>query len=319
MTSTTVDKLLDFAVAPGFTSFGYKVRSKDFAPTPDLGGRDFVVTGASSGLGAATAEILAGAGATVHLVVRNVTKGEDVRARIAEHADGGSLRVWECDVSSLESVRSFASSFTGEVEKLDALVHNAGTMPPERELTDEGLELTFATNVAGPFLMTGLLLPLLKQAAPARVINVSSGGMYGARLDAADPQLTSRDFNGTRFYAHTKRCQVVLTGEWQARPAGTGVSAHAVHPGWADTPGVEDSLPGFHKLMKPLLRDAHQGADSIAWLCWAPEPLADPGRFWHDRMPRPIHRLPKTRETPADRERLWQALVETTGLDEGII
>ena len=91
----------------------------------------------------------------------------------------------------------------------------------------------------------------------------------------------------------------MLTELWQERIAGSGVTAHSMHPGWADTPGVRASLPTFRKVMRPLLRDERQGADTIAWLCWAPEPLADPGRFWHDRRPRPTHRVPWTREERA--------------------
>jgi NAD(P)-dependent dehydrogenase (short-subunit alcohol dehydrogenase family) len=317
VTSRPVDRLLDLTVVPGFSAVGYRLRKSGFEQTPDLSGRSMLVTGASSGLGAAACEILAEAGASVHLLVRDPAKGESVRAGIVERTGNDLLRVWTCDVARLDSVREFAMAFAAEVPSLHALVNNAGVLPPERTRTPDGIELTFATNVVGPFLLTALLLPALEAGAPARVVNVSSGGMYTARLRADDLQLDDAEFDGARFYAHTKRCEVVLTELWQERMAATGVSFHAMHPGWADTPGVKDSLPRFHRLMRPILRDARQGADTIAWLCWADEPAADPGRFWHDREARPTHRGGKTRESDADRARLWAECERLAGWTAG--
>jgi NAD(P)-dependent dehydrogenase (short-subunit alcohol dehydrogenase family) len=137
--------------------------------------------------------------------------------------------------------------------------------------------------------------------------------MYTARLDGDDPQLERREFDPPAFYAHTKRCEVVLTELWQERLDGNSVTAHSMHPGWADTPGVETSLPRFHRVLRPLLRDARQGADTIAWLCWADEPLRAPGRFWHDREPRRTHRLGRTRESAEDRRALWAECEDVTG------
>jgi dehydrogenase/reductase SDR family member 12 len=304
--ATLADRLMDATVVPGFTSLGYRFRSRAWAEAPDLGHLSVAVTGASSGLGAATCELLAESGATVHMVVRDVAKGERVRADIAERAQSAGLRVWRCDVADQASVREFAAAFRDEVPKLDALVNNAGAMPPERASSPDGIELTFATNVTGPLLLSLELLSPLRSATPGRVINVSSGGMYGARLDAGDVQLARRDYDPVKFYAHTKRCEVILTELCQERLGGPALTFHATHPGWADTPGVQESLPRFRRLMSPLLRDSRQGADTLAWLCWAPDPVRDPGRFWHDRRPRPTHKLPATRESREDRERLWE-------------
>ena len=299
------DRLMDATVVPGFTSIGYRIRSRGWEATPDLAGRAVLVTGASSGLGAATCELLAEAGAEVHMLVRDTQKGERVRAQIAAKAGSGALRVWRCDISDQASIREFAAAFAGEVPKLDALVNNAGVMPPERSKSPDGIELSFATNVTGPLLLALELLPTLRAAAPGRVVNVSSGGMYTAKLDADDLQLERRNYDPIRFYAHTKRCEVILTELCQERLGGDGVSFHSTHPGWADTPGVQDSLPGFRRLMAPFLRDERQGADTFAWLCWASEPIARPGSFWHDRRYRPTHKLPNTKESRDARERLW--------------
>jgi NAD(P)-dependent dehydrogenase (short-subunit alcohol dehydrogenase family) len=161
-------------------------------------------------------------------------------------------------------------------------------------------------------------LPSLRGAAPSQVVNVSSGGMYTSKLEIDDLQLEHRDYDPPGFYAHTKRCEVILTELWAERLAGTGIAAASMHPGWADTPGVQTSLPRFRAVMRPLLRDADQAADTIVWLAGSPEAERRPGLFWHDRAPRPTHRVPWTRESEADRRRLWDACVRLSGWDDRI-
>jgi dehydrogenase/reductase SDR family member 12 len=311
-----LDKAMDLTVLPGYSRIGIAVRRAfwDEPAEAGLSGKRILITGASSGLGAAAAELFARGGAEVHMLVRNREKGEQVRARI-EAAAGARPELELCDLSSLTSVREFAAGFAQRHQRLDVLVNNAGVMPPARERTPEGIELSFATNVLGPYLLTELALPLLHRAAPSRVINVSSGGMYTERLDADDLQLDRREYDPPAFYAHTKRCEVILTELWNERQAAGGVSFHSMHPGWADTPGVETSLPTFRRVMRPVLRDAAEGADTIVWLAGAEQPELQPGRFWHDRAPRNTHRLARTRETAADRERLWKECRALAGLD----
>jgi dehydrogenase/reductase SDR family member 12 len=116
-------------------------------------------------------------------------------------------------------------------------------------------------------------------------------------------------------YARHKRAQVVLTELWAERLAERGVRVHSMHPGWVDTPGLERSLPRFRSALRPLLRTPEQGADTIVWLGAAPEPAESSGRFWHDRAERPTHLLPRTRETPEERRRLWGECIRLTGLE----
>ena len=186
----------------------------------------------------------------------------------------GTVKLELCDLSDLSEVRRFAESFQARFARLDLLVNNAGVLPSERTHTPDGVELTFATNVLGPFLLTSLLLPALLAAAPSRVITVSSGGMYTARLRTDDLQLEKQPFDGARFYAHTKRAQVALNRVWAERLPADRVAFHAMHPGWVDTAGLRASLPRFRRVMRPLLRDARQGADTIVWLGTQPDARA---------------------------------------------
>ena len=218
-----------------------------------------------------------------------------------------------CDLSELESVRQFAGRFRDQASRLDVLVNNAGVMTEARDVSADGIELTLATNVVGPFLLTNLLIPLIEESAPARIINVSSGGMYTQKLRVDDLQSERGQFDGPKVYARTKRAEVILTELWAEQLAGTGVVVHSMHPGWADTPGVRSSLPRFYKLTRPLLRTPQQGADTIVWLGAADEPGRSTGVFWHDRRPRPTHLLPWTRETQQEREQLWARCAQLSG------
>src|SRR4051794_33212840 len=147
-----------------------------------MDGRVVLLTGPTSGIGLAAASAFARLGARVQLLARNLERGERARA------GSGAERVWECDVSSLRSVRDVARRFRDEQPELHVLVNNAGVLPAERSLSIDGNELAFATNVLGPFLLTGLLVPGLEAGAPSTVVNVSSGGMYTARLAVDDLQ-----------------------------------------------------------------------------------------------------------------------------------
>jgi NAD(P)-dependent dehydrogenase (short-subunit alcohol dehydrogenase family) len=217
-----------------------------------------------------------------------------------------------CDLARLDSVREFAQRFSDRVPRLDVLVNNAGVLTPKRTLSPDGIELTFAVNVLSPFLLTAELRGALRRAAPSRVINVSSGGMYAQRLNADDLQ-NVRDFSGTTAYAQTKRAEVVLTEMWAERLAPDRIAVNAMHPGWADTAGVRSSLPRFYRLTRPLLRTPAEGADTIVWLGAAPAGASVSGGFWHDRAQRPVHILPTTRESAADRRHLWSACERLSG------
>lgn len=308
-----LDTLLDRTVIPGYTDLGFRLRARGWDAPPSMAGKVAMVTGATGGIGLAAAVGFARLGADTRLLVRSAERGEAAAAAVRDVVPDAEVAVELCDVSDLGAVRAFAERFAAKERRLDVLVHNAGVLPPQRTLTDDGLELTFATNVAGPFLLTALLADLLAASAPSRVIFVSSGGMYTAQLDVDALLATAGDFDGTRAYAQTKRAEVVLTEQWADRLRERGVVVHSMHPGWVDTPGVRNALPTFNRVMGPLLRDADAGADTIVWLGAAEGPLRSTGRFWHDRAERPTHRVPWTKESEEERRRLWDACVRVTG------
>ncbi|MFA4927732.1 MAG: SDR family NAD(P)-dependent oxidoreductase [Patulibacter sp.] len=320
--AAAADTFLDRTVVAGYTAPGLALRRR--APgwsdeLPSMAGRTVAITGPTSGIGEAAAARFAALGATVLLLVRNREKGATTRERIvAERVRHGGeipdVRLVTCDIADLTSVRACAEQLRKSGEPLHVLVHNAGAMPPERKTSPDGIELSWATNVVGPFLLTSLLQERLVQSAPARVITVSSGGMFTQRLDVDDPEGEHREYRPASAYARAKRAQVVLNELWSERLRGLGVTFHAMHPGWVDTPGVQDSLPGFHKLTGKLLRSPDEGADTIVWLGAADAPAGRTGLFWHDRRARPTHRVPWTREDPADRQRLWALCREQAGL-----
>ncbi|HYH72485.1 MAG TPA: SDR family NAD(P)-dependent oxidoreductase [Nocardioides sp.] len=310
-----VDAVLDRSVVLGYTTIGLAVRRAlpgwpADPPAGALSGRHVLVTGASSGLGIATVEGLADLGATVHLLVRDEAKGAGVADRIRAGRPTAELRLWRCDVADLDDVRRFATDLSAVVPDLHAVVHNAGVMPPERTESPQGFELSMAVHLLGPVVMTEALREPL---AGGRVVLVSSGGMYGQPLHADDPAYRQGDYSPTTAYARSKRWQVEMAPLLAERWSADDITVATMHPGWADTPGVRDSLPRFRAITRPVLRDDAQGADTSVWLA-AVEPAPETGRFWHDRVERPTHLLRRTRPSGDERADAWAWLVEAAGL-----
>ena len=316
-----VDGALELPVFTSFTRLGHDARRRLDHWTPldryRLEGRVMLVTGASSGLGLVGVEQLARCGATVLLLGRDRAKTRRVRDEIATRTGNDSLDVVVADMGDLDAVRAAADEVRSRHDRLDVLVHNAGALTADRRTAPSGLELVVASQVVGPFLLTSLLLDLLRHSAPARVVTMSSGGMYASPLRVDDLQMGD-DYKGSEQYARAKRAQVTLNEMWAARVPSSEVVFHAMHPGWADTPGVQESLPTFRKVVGPLLRTAEQGADTMVWLSADDgEPLATTGGFWLDRRRRSLHKIPSTKksDTPERRQRLWNWVVEASGVD----
>jgi len=150
-------------------------------------------------------------------------------------------------------------------------------------------------------------------------LTVTSGGMYTQALRLDDLQMEREPYVGTVAYARAKRAQVVLTRLWAARERGTTVVVNAMHPGWADTPGIRAALPRFHRLVGPLLRSPDQGADTIVWLAASAEAAGSTGKLWLDRRPRAFDRFARTRVSAVEARRLWDICLELTAQPGGCI
>ncbi len=278
-----------------------------------MAGRTVLVTGPTSGLGRAATDTLARLGARVVLVGRSAERLALLRDELVRIHGEDRFPMVVADMSSLASVRAAVARIVATESRLDVLIDNAGAIYPDRIEGPDGIEATLAVLVVGPFALVAGLLPLLRRTPAARVIAVTSGGMYTQRLDLDDLQSRSGEFSGARAYARSKRAQTALVREWSRRLAGSGVSFAVMHPGWADTPGLAETLPGFYRLMRPLLRTAAEGADTITWLATHPAPASTSGRLYLDRRPRPFDRIPSTRLTAAERRRLWDDVAALSG------
>jgi len=313
-----IDRVLEVPIVTSFTNIGYAARSRldDWIDLDhyDLSGRVMVVTGATSGLGLAASRQLARCGAIVVLAGRNAEKTQRVRDEIAKDTGNDTLEIVVADMGDLGAVRAAAAELAGRHDCIDALLHNAGALSDHRLTAPDGTELTVASQVIGPFLLTTLLLDQLRRA-DGRVITMASGGLYSTGLRIENLEMSEADYKGTEQYSRAKRAQVTLNEMWAERES--GVAFHALHPGWADTPGVEESLPTFRKIVGPLLRTPLQGADTMVWLAADPEPGARTGQFWLDRRVRSIHKLGSTRrtDTPERRTELWDWVVTKAGAD----
>lgn len=314
--SNVVDKLVEGPIVTSFTSIGPAIRSRVDAWTPldayDLTGRRVVLTGGTSGLGLAAARRLTALGATVFVIGRSRDKTEGVCAQLP---GPGTATAVIADMGELDQVRAAAHEIL-DAGGVDTLIQNAGALTTERRTNRDGVEATVASQVVGPHLLTSLLLASLRDAAPGRVITMASGGMYAAGLSVDDLEMGEDDYRGTDQYARAKRAQVIMNEIWATRVPADQVVFHAVHPGWADTPGVAASLPTFRKVMGPLLRSADQGADTMVWLAADDEPATSSGDFWLDRRRRAIHKLPTTRrtDTPERRAELWTHIEHLAGI-----
>ena len=326
MTARTVaDALLEAPIVTSFTKLGYLARKRlagwKALDEYDLTGRVIVLTGATSGLGYAAARQFAACGATLVLNGRSAERNERVVAELITATGNTSITQLPADMGDLAQVRRLAEHVLARHDRLDVLIHNAGALTAERHVTADGTEATIASQVVGPFLLTTLLFDRLAATSGSRVITMSSGGMYAAGLTVSELEMTPDAYNGTEQYARAKRAQVTLNEMWAERFAGSGIRFHAMHPGWAATPGVDASLPTFAKVMGPLLRSPAQGADTLVWLAADDgEPLHTNGRFWLDRRQRSIHKLPTTRktDTPERRAELWEWVVGRAGCQPSI-
>ena len=283
--------------------------------TPDrsMQGRVCVVTGANSGIGRATALGLARLGARVLMVCRDRAKGEAAQSEIAQETGNADVELLIADLSSQAAIRELSQEIHQRVDHLHVLVNNAGTYLTKRSTTVDGLESTFAINHLGYFLLTDLLLDLLKAGAPSRIINVSSGAHAGAHLDFDDLQ-SERSYNGWRAYAQSKLANVLFTNALARRLEGTGVTVNAVHPGVVATNfGRSGGFMRFGmRVAGRFMLSPEEGADTPLWLASSSEVDGISGKYFVKR--KAVRSSPESRD-PAFQERLWQVSEELIRID----
>lgn len=282
-------------------------------PNGPMAGRTVLVTGASGGIGRATAEALAGLGAHVAITGRDGPRTAGV-AREIQAAHGGSVEAFVADLTSQSEVRRLAAEVRERHPRLDVLVNNVGGYWNTRHETADGLERTFALNHLAPFLLTHLLLDRLVDACAARVVTVSSNAQALGRIDFDDLQ-GRRAYSGAKAYNQSKLANVLFTYELARRLRGTSVTANALHPGMVSTAfGAEDPA-GIQRLLVPLMRPfmktPDEGAATSVHLASSPALTQASGGFYAECRPR--RSSPRSRDA-AVAARLWQVSAELVGM-----
>ncbi len=271
-----------------------------------------LVTGGTSGIGKATATALAALGADVVVVGRNRERGEQAAAEIRAQT-GGRVDLALSDLASQAEVRALAEGFRRRYDRLDVLVNNAGLVQSTRTESPDGIETTFAINHLAPFLLTNLLLDVLKESAPSRIVTVSSEAERWGNLDFEDLQ-SRKKYRGFPVYGMTKLANIMFTYELAERLKGTGVTATCMHPGAVNTRFGADStgpMTILFRLSKPFMRTPEQGADTLIWLASSPEVEGLSGRYYSDRKP---IEPKKIAQDPEARRRLWEESERLTAL-----
>ena len=268
-------------------------------------GKNVLVTGATNGIGLAAGEALAALGASVAIVGRSANKTRIAAAQISAASKGATVATFVADLSSQASVRALAAEVLACHPRLDVLVNNAGAMHGTRQLTKDGIELTWAVNHLAPFLLTTLLLDRLKASAPARIITTASGAHQGARIPFEDLN-AERSYRGFGRYGETKLANILFTSELARRLEGSGVTANCYHPGLVAT--------GFNRnngllmdlgmtALKLVARSPQTGADTLVWLATSPDVADVSGKYFLDREQKPPS--PEGQDMATAR-RLWE-------------
>jgi retinol dehydrogenase 12 len=276
-------------------------------------GKICVVTGATSGIGLVTAQVLARQGATLIVVARNAERGAATVSRIRQETGNPAVELMVADLSVQAQVRQLAGEIQHRFAHLDVLVNNAGALFARRQLTQDGLEMTFALNHLAYFLLTNLLLDRLKAADAARVVNVSSEAHRRARLDFSDLQGQHR-YTGWRAYARSKLANILFTYELARRLAGTAIVTNALHPGFVATNFGRHNR-GIAAVLFRILQLAaispEEGAQTIIYLASSPAVKGVTGQYFVKQ------RAVRSSQVSHDRaaaERLWQVSAELTRL-----
>ncbi len=276
-------------------------------------GKTVVITGGTSGIGQVAAETLAKMGARIVLVARSASRGGAAISRLREIAPGANHSIYYGDLSRLAETRRVAKEIAAAETRIDVLVNNAGAMFGERQLTEDGLELTFATNHLSYFVMTHLLSERLMTSAPSRIVNTSSHAHYRATIDFDNLQY-DRDYKSFPAYSRSKLCNVLFTRVLARRLAGTGVTANSLHPGFVNTRFGDESGGAMARiigLMKLFAISPQKGAETIVYLASSNEAAKSNGLYFYKCKPVEPSKLA---QDDAAADRLWQLTGQIAGI-----
>lgn len=283
-----------------------------------LAGKTVLVTGATSGIGLEATFSFALMGARLIMVGRDAGKTAQKVEEVRQRSGSRTVDSLLCDISSLAQVRRLAEEFRGRYDRLHVLVNNAGSVFTKRTLTADGIESTFAVNYLGPFLLTNLLLDVLKASAPARIIIVSSSGHYSGTMDLNDLGF-EHGYQIMRAYGRSKLAAVLFTRELAKRLTGTEVTVNALHPGAVAT-SIWDRAPAY---TRPIFSVAKRlfmispaaGAETIVYLATSPEVEGKTGLYFEKNRPKVPSRLA---QDDGLAQRLWDASERLVKLPEGV-
>ena len=276
-------------------------------------GKICVVTGATSGIGMVTAQVLARQGATLIVIARNAERGAATVSRIQQKTGNSAVELMVADLSVQAQVRQLASEIQHRFARLDILVNNAGAFFSRRQPSQDGLEMTFALNHLAYFLLTNLLLDSLKAADSARIVNVSSEAHRRAQLDFSDLQGQHR-YSGWSAYARSKLANILFTYELARRLAGTGIVTNALHPGFVATNFGRNNrsiTAAFFRVLQMAAISPEEGAQTIIYLASSPAVKGITGEYFVKQQ---AVRSSQVSYDRAAAERLWQISAELTRL-----
>lgn len=276
-------------------------------------GKTVVITGATSGIGEVAARALAEQGARIVFIARDPARAERTASELERAGPGLRHGFHIADLSRLAEMKRVASAVRAGEPRIDVLINNAGALFPAREVTEDGLERTFATNHMAYFVVTNLLLDRLTTTPGARVVSTASGAHQRARLDFDDLQ-TTRGYSGFAVYSRSKLMNILFTRELARRLAGTGVTANCLHPGFVNT-RFGDSGGGMMslglKIAKRFALSPQEGAQTLVHLASSPEVKETTGRYFYRCHPVAPS---SAAESDEDAARLWSISAELSGV-----
>jgi NAD(P)-dependent dehydrogenase (short-subunit alcohol dehydrogenase family) len=279
----------------------------------DMKGKVVVITGATSGIGQVAAEELAGMRARIVQIARDKDRGETAIGRLRSRAPGIAHSIYYADLSRISEVKRVAAEIAKSEPRIDVLINNAGALFNSRQVTEDGLERTFALNHVSYFVLTQGLRERLAASAPARVVSTSSDAHTGKKLDLDDLQ-SAKAYRGFNVYGVSKLCNILFTRELARRLAGTGVTANCLHPGFVSTRFGDQSGGMFSvvvRIAKNFALTPQKGAETMIYLASSPEVANVTGEYFYKCRPATPS---KEAQDDAKAGHLWEATAKLTGL-----